>query len=78
VTDKAIPAAMRGFNETRRLWIVVESAAELSNRYLNDSVADKGFGPDGVEELLFSDELTGTTEDTFQHCEGLGSEPDYF
>jgi len=40
---------MRSFNEARRLWIIVESLPELANRDLEDGVADKGLGPDGVQ-----------------------------
>jgi hypothetical protein len=74
LTDKAIAATMRSFNEARRLWIIVESLPELTNRDLEDGVADKGFGPDGVQEFLFGDELAATLEEIVQHCERLGSE----
>ncbi len=65
---------MRGFNEARRLWIVVESLTELANRDLEDSVADKGFRPDGVEEFLFGDKLAWTREEIIQDGKSLRSE----
>ena len=67
---------MCGFNEAWRLGIVVESLAELTNGDFEDSVADKGFWPDGVEKFLFADELAGTPEKMVEHREGLGSELD--
>ena len=65
---------MRSFNEARRLWIIVESLPELANRDLEDGVADKGLGPDGVQQFVFGDEFARTLEEIVQHCEGLGSE----
>jgi hypothetical protein len=65
---------MRSFNEARALWIIIESLAELANRDLEDGVADKGLGPDGIQEFLFGDELAWTLAEIVQYCEGLGSE----
>ncbi len=65
---------MRGFNEARRLWIVVESLTELANRDLEDSVADKGLRPGGVEQFLFGDKLAWTREEIIQDGKSLRSE----
>ena len=65
---------MCGFNEAWRLWIIVESLAELTNGDFEDGFADKGFWPDGVEKFLFGNELARTPEEIVEHCEGLGSE----
>ena len=62
------------FNEARRLWIIVESFPQLANRDLEDGVADKSLGPDGVQEFLFGDELAWMLEEIVQHGEGLGSQ----
>ena len=53
---------MGGFNEARRLWVIVESLADLTNSDFEDSFADKGSRPDGVEKFLFCDELARTPE----------------
>ena len=65
---------MCGFNEARRLWIIVESLADLTNGDFEDGFADKGFWPDGVEKFLFGDELARTPEEIVEYCEGFGSE----
>ncbi len=65
---------MRGFNEARRLWIVVENLTELANRDLEDSIADKGLRPGGVEQLLFGDKLAWTLEEIIQGGKSLRSE----
>ena len=65
---------MCGFNEARRLRVIAESFAELTNGDFEDGVADKGFRPDGVEKFLFGDELARTPEEIVEHCEGFGSE----
>ena len=65
---------MCGFNEARRLWIVAERLAELTDGDFEDGMADKRFWPDGLEEFLFCDELARTPEEKVKHCEGLGSE----
>ena len=69
---------MCGFNEARRLWIVVESLADLTDGDFEDGFPDKGFWPDGVEKFLFSDELARTPEKIVEHGEGFGSELDCF
>jgi hypothetical protein len=67
---------MCGFNKARRLWIVVESLADLTDGDFEDGFPDKGFWPDGVEKFLFSDELACTPEEIVEYCEGFGSELD--
>ena len=65
---------MCSFNEARRLWIIVESLAELTNGDLKDGVADKGFRPDGAKKVFFGDELAWMPEEIIEHREGFGSE----
>ena len=65
---------MRSFNEARRLWIIVESFPELANGDLEDGVADKGLGPDGVQEFFLGDELAWMLEKIVQHRKSLGPE----
>ncbi|HEX9136090.1 MAG TPA: hypothetical protein VF905_03985 [Nitrospirota bacterium] len=65
---------MCGLNEARRLRIVVESLTELTNCDFENALADKGFGPDRVEEFLFGDELARTPEEVGEDCVGFGSE----
>ena len=48
VTDKAIAAAMCGFNKARRLGVIVERLAELANCDFEDGFAHKRLRPDGV------------------------------
>lgn len=67
---------MCGFNEARRLWIIAEGLAELTNGDFQDGVADKRFRPDRVEKVLFGDKLARMTEEIIEHCEGFGSELD--
>jgi len=62
------------FNEARKLWIITESLAELTNDDFEDGVADKGFWPDGVEKFFFGDELAWPREEMIEYCEGFGSE----
>jgi hypothetical protein len=76
LTDKAIASTMCGFNKARRLWIIVEGVAELTNGDFEDCVADKRFWPDGVEKFLFGDELGWMPEEIGEQCEGFGSELD--
>jgi len=73
---------MCGFNEAWRLWIIVESLAELTNGDFEDSFADNGFWPHGVEKSFFGDELARTCEEVVEYCEcfrselyGLGASP---
>ena len=65
---------MCGFNKARRLWIIVEGVAELTNCDFEDAIADKRFRPAGVEKFLFGDELAWMPEEIGEHCEGFGSE----
>ena len=65
---------MRGFNEPRRLWIIAESLAELTNGDSEDALADKGVRPDATEKFLFGDEPASMPEEIVEHCEGHGSE----
>src|SRR5512134_3578051 len=65
---------MRGLNEPRRLWIVVECLPELTYAHFEHGIAHKGLRPDCVEEFLFGDELPWSLEQTGKHCEGFGSE----
>jgi hypothetical protein len=65
---------MCGFNETGSPRIVTKSIANQTNSDLEDGVADKGLGPDGIQEFLFGDELAWTLAEIVQYCEGLGSE----
>ena len=76
LTDEAIAPPMGGFNKARRLWIVVESLADLTNGDFEDGFPDKGFWPDSVEKFLFGDELACTPEEVVEYCEGFGSELD--
>ena len=69
---------MCGFNEAGKLWIIAERLADFTNGDFEDGVADKGFGPDGVEKFLFGDELARTPEKMVEHGEGFGSELDCF
>jgi hypothetical protein len=74
--DEAIAPAMRRFDEARRLRIVRESLADLSNRDFEDSVADKCFRPDGAEKCLFRNQLARSPEEMLEHRERFGSELD--
>jgi hypothetical protein len=65
---------MCGLDEARRLWIIVEGLAELANGDFEDGFADERFRPDGVEKLLFGDELAWTPEEIGEHRVGFGSE----
>ena len=69
---------MCGFNEARRLGIIVESLPKLPNGDFENSVADKGLWPDSIEKFLFGDELAWTPEEIAEHGEGFGSELDCF
>ena len=53
LTDEAIASTMCGFNEARRLRIIAERLADLTNGDFEDGFADKGFWPDGVEKSLW-------------------------
>src|SRR4051812_43618429 len=67
---------MGGFNEARRLRIIVQGRADLSNGDFEDCIADKGFRPDCVEKLFFGDEQARTPEDIVEYGEGFRSELD--
>ena len=65
---------MCGFDEARRLRIIIESLAELTNCDFEDGFTNKGSRPDGVEKFFFRDELTRTPEKMVEHGEGLRAE----
>src|SRR5262245_49422870 len=65
---------MGGFDEARRLRIIIESHTKLTNADFEDTIADKGFWPDGAEKFLFGDELAWTLEEIVEQGEGFGSE----
>lgn len=67
---------MCGFNEAWRFWIVAESLADLTNHNFEDGIADKSVRPDGVQEIIFGDELARMSKKMVKHCEGFGSELD--
>jgi hypothetical protein len=73
-TDEAIASTMRCFNKAWKLLIITQSLSELMNGDFEDSFTDKGPGPDGVEKLLFCDELAWTLEQVVEHGEGFGSQ----
>ena len=75
--DEAIAATVCGLDEARRLWIVIESLAQLTNSDFENGVADKSVWPHGVEEFLLGDELARTPDEIADHGEGFGPEPDY-
>ena len=56
LTDEAIAATMCGFNELRGLWIIAESFPDLANGDFKDGVADKGPGPNSVEQIILGGE----------------------
>ena len=65
---------MSGFDEAWRLWIIVESLAELTNGDFEDGFADKGSWPNSVEKSFFGDELARMREEVVEYCESLRSE----
>ena len=67
---------MCGFDEARRLRVVAESLANLTNGDFQDGVADEGFGPDRVEQVIFGDELARTPDEMVEHGEGFGPQLD--
>src|SRR5215813_13902078 len=62
------------FDEARRIRIIVEGLADLTNGYFENGFADKCPWPDRVEEFLFCDELVRMNYEIFKYCEGFGSE----
>ena len=69
---------MGSLNVSRRFRIIVESFSQLANGDFEDGVADESIRPDGVQELFFCDELTGTTDEVVENSESLGSNLDRF
>ena len=76
LTDEAIAAAVCGLDEVRRLRVVVEGLAQLSNGDFEHGLADEGLRPDGIEKLLFGDELAWPPEEVAEQGEGFGPELD--
>ena len=74
LTDEAIAATMCGFNELRGLWIIAESFPDLANGDFKDGVADKGPGPNSVEQIILGDELARTPQQMVKHSKGFGSQ----
>jgi len=52
-TYEPIASAMCRFYEAGLLWIVVERFPKLPNDNLQNTVADKGALPNGLDEFLF-------------------------
>ena len=68
---------MRGFNEARTLGVIAESIADFTNGDFEDSVADKGFCPDGVEKFFFGHKPGWVPQEVIEQGEGFGSELDF-
>ena len=65
---------MCGFDERRRVGIIVKSVAQLTNSDFENGFADKSFRPDGVEKFLFSDELARMRHEVIEHRERFRSQ----
>src|SRR5678816_168993 len=74
LADEAIAATMCGFNEARRLRIIIENLAELTDRHFEDGFTNKGAWPDGVEKFFFGDDLARTPDEMVEHGNGLRPE----
>jgi hypothetical protein len=62
------------FNKAWGFLIVTQSLADLTDGDFEDGFTDKGSWPDGVQKLLFCDELAWTLDEIVEHCEGFGSQ----
>ena len=67
---------MGGFNETWSLGVVAQNIPQLPDDNFENAIANKGSWPDGLEKLVFCDQLARTPKQVIQHCEGFRSESD--
>src|SRR5262245_3176458 len=74
LTDEAIAATMRSFNEARRLWVVPKSFPQLTNGNFEDCFTHERSRPHSVEEFLFRDELSRTRNRILEYGKRFGSD----
>src|SRR6185295_13121165 len=75
--DEAITSPMCGFNETRSLWIVTKSIANLTNSDLENGFADKCSRPNRMEKIVFGDELTRPRNQMIEYCKSFRPQLDW-
>src|SRR5262249_27645992 len=76
LTNEAITPAMHGFNEARRLRIIAESFAQLTNGHFENGFANECSRPYSVEKFLLRDQLSRTSNQIPKYCKSLG--PDLY
>ena len=67
LADKAVAEAMRGFDESRGMWIVTQRIADFPDADLEHRISHGRVRPDRCQQLVLRDKAPGACNQMFQH-----------
>ena len=69
--DKSIALTRNGHQEIVLVWTLVERSPQRRNLSSQIVLIDRGFRPDAVQKLIFTDGVVPLLEQDHEHVEGL-------